>query len=193
MIKRIAGPDYIFTKELKTVWNNLFLYFIGSPESTLSLNKSIAITGSYGVGKSTIFSIIHRWLEWITLRNPNTFRISSTEEVISILQQKDWMSDVLVLNHNENLYGLNTPGPIHILVNEFAYQYDVKHYGTDVKQYMEMFIMKRYDIFQQFGKLTHVTMNFDSKSLDKNFSPRIVDRFREMFNVIELKGNSFRK
>jgi hypothetical protein len=198
MIGRIAGPDYIFTTELKELWNILFLYFIGSEEFETygySLNKSIALTGLYGVGKSTIFRIIHRWLEVVKIQNPNSFRISSTEEVINIFQSKNWLDDVLILNKTENSYGggVGIPKPIHILVNEFAYPYDVKHYGTDVKEYIEMFIMKRYDIFQQYRKLTHVTMNFNVKDLDKNFSPRIIDRFREMFNIIELKGKSFRK
>ncbi len=198
MIGLIAGPCYVFTGELKELWNILFLYFIGSEEVEkygYSLDKSIALTGLYGVGKSTIFKIIHRWLEWIMIRNANSFRISSTEEVINIFQSKDWLNDVLILNKTENSYGggVGIPKPIHILVNEFAYQYDVKHYGTDVKEYIEMFIMKRYDIFQDYGKLTHVTMNFNVEDLDRNFSPRIIDRFRGMFNIIELKGKSWRK
>jgi hypothetical protein len=195
LIGRIAGPAYVFTDELKELWSKLFLYFIGSEDSELDLNKSIALTGLYGVGKSTIFRIIHRWLECIQLRNPNSFRISSTEEVINIFLAKDWLNDVLILNKSENSYGggVGIPKPIHLLVNEFAYRYEVKQYGTDVREYIEMFIMKRYDIFQDYGKLLHVTMNFDVEDLDKNFSPRIIDRFREMFNIIELKGKSWRK
>ncbi len=195
-ISKIAGPSYIFTPELKEIWNIIFLYFVGDPEIEkfgYSLNKSIALIGSYGVGKSTVFRIVHRWLEAMQLKNPNSFRISSTEEVIHLFQKDDWTSDVLVLNMNENLYKVNVPGPIHILINEFAYQYDVKHFGTDVKQFIEMFMMKRYDIFQEYGKLTHVTMNFGIDELKKNFSPRLFDRFREMFNMIEVKGKSFRK
>jgi len=210
-IRKIAGPSYIFTPELKEIWNLLFLYFIGSTEfeeygnneltctinrdatDKFSLNKSIALIGSYGVGKSTIFRIIHRWLEAMQLKNPNSFRISSTEEVINLFQSKDWLHDVLVLNVNENISGVSVPGPIHILINEFAYHYDVKHFGTDVREFIEMFMMKRYDIFQEHGKLTHVTMNFGINELKKNFSARLSDRFREMFNMIELKGSSFRK
>jgi hypothetical protein len=195
-IKRIAGPKYKFTPEIQQLWNIMFLYFIGDPkveETGYSLNKSIALIGPYGVGKSTIFRIIHRWLEAMQLKNPNSFRISSTEEIINLFQARDWLNDVLVLNVNENISGVSVPGPIHILINEFAYQYDIKHYGTDVKQFVEMFMMKRYDIFQEYGKLTHITMNFGIDELKKNFSPRLFDRFREMFNMIELKGSSFRE
>ena len=126
-------------------------------------------------------------------KNPNLFRIASTEDLLKIFDKKDWTNDVLLYNIDQNMYGVNYARPVHILINEFAYQYDIKNYGTDVKQFIEAFIMKRYDIFQSHGKLLHVTMNFGGKELRKNFHDRIVDRFREMFNVIELPGESFRK
>jgi hypothetical protein len=196
LIRKIAGPTYVFTDEIKDVWNMLFLYFIGSSEVEkygISLNKSIALTGTYGIGKSTIFRIIHKWLEMIQFRNSNTFRISSTEEIINIFQQKDWIDNVVLLNMTENIAGVRIPKPIHVLINEFGYMYDVKSYGTNVQEYIEIFIMKRYDIFQEYGKLTHLTTNFSVDQLKNNFPPRIFDRFREMFNLIELKGASFRK
>jgi hypothetical protein len=195
-IARIAGPEYQFTEEIKRIWNLVFLYFIGSEEFEkygYSLNKSLALVGTYGVGKTTIFRVVHTWLAGIMLKNPNTFRISCTEDIINLFQTKDWLNDVLVLNVNENIMGVPVPGPIHILINEFAYQYDVKHYGTRVHEYIEMFMMKRYDIFQEHGKLTHITANFGIDELKNNFSPRLYDRFREMFNMIEVKGKSFRK
>lgn len=195
-INKIAGPNYVFTPELKEVWNKLFLYFIGDPEVEklgLSLDKSIALIGTYGVGKSMIFQIVHRWLEAMQLRNPNSFRISCTEDIINLMQKQDWADDVLVMNTTENMHGVKVPSPIHVLINEFAYQYEVKSYGTAVNEFIEMFLMKRYDIFQQHGKLTHVTMNFDIDSLKSNFSARLFDRFREMFNMIPVSGKSFRK
>ena len=56
-----------------------------------------------------------------------------------------------------------------------------------------MFLMKRYDIFQEYDKMTHVTMNFDSQDLTKVFPPKIIDRFKEMFNIIPIDEKSFRK
>ena len=56
-----------------------------------------------------------------------------------------------------------------------------------------MFMMKRYDIFQTYKKLTHITMNLDTDDIKDMFSERLVDRFREMFNIISLTGKSFRK
>lgn len=197
-IARIAGSEYQFTPELKDVWNKLFLYFIGDPDVEqygISLNKSIALTGTWGVSKTKTFTIIHRWLEAMQFRNPNSFRITCTEDIINLMQKPDWVNDVLVMNPRENSYGhgVPVPSPVHILINEFAYQYDVKSFGTNIKEFIEMFMMKRYDIFQQYGKLTHVTMNYGTDELKANFSPRLYDRFREMFNIIKVEGTSFRK
>lgn len=189
----IVGPGYIWTPEIVKIYKELFLYFHGDPDTKLDLNKGIALVGTFGVGKSTIFQNLHTFLCEAYPFNSNLFRISSIEELIDDIREKGWTDRVFCLNHKEAARGGLEFKPIHLLINEFGHKYQAKVYGTDVNELLDMFIMKRYDIFQQYGKLLHVTTNHDIQSLQKTFPPRIIDRFKEMFSIIELKGKSFRK
>ena len=109
------------------------------------------------------------------------------------MSEKDWINRKLTYNTITAVTGAVKRQPKHVLINEFGYQYDIKHFGTDVNELIEAWLMKRYDIFQDYKKLIHITSNFGIKDLQANFHPKVVDRFREMFNFIELKGKSFRK
>lgn len=185
-------PDYVFDENNKQLFSDLFYYFMGR-DGNLDLKKGIAITGVYGVGKSTVFQIFHNFLKKYFPFNDNLFRISSIEEVIGLSQEKDFMQSVILYNSKNNINGIPQPKPVHVLINEFGHKYDIKNWGTNVNETIDLFLMKRYDIFQQRNKLLHVTTNYDTDNFKEMFDPRIVDRFKEMFNIIELKGKSFRK
>lgn len=183
--------DYQLTDDNKKIFSGLLDYFMGLP-GIYDLNKGIAIVGNYGAGKSTIMQIFHTFLKTEFPFNPNMFRISSVEEVISEMKSGD-IASVLLYNHKDNVSGVKVSRPIHVLINEFGHKYDAKTYGTNVNEHIDMFLMKRYDIFQQEKKLLHITTNYDTKELRSLFHERITDRFKEMFNFIELKGKSWRK
>jgi len=51
--------------------------------------------------------------------------------------------------------------------------------------------MIRYELFQERDAITHATSNYYPGDL-KCFDDALLDRFKEMFNFIELKGDSFR-
>ncbi len=170
------------------MWN----YFHGK-KGNLDLNKGIAIAGSFGTGKTSAFRIYHEYLRTVFPFNENMFRISSIEDVIKEVSEKNWTDKVLTYNVDINVKSIEVRKPVHVLVNEFGYQYNIKNYGSDVNELIEAWLMKRYDIFQQYRKLTHVTTNFGTDELKEIFHPKIIDRFKEMFNFIELKGESFRK
>ena len=184
--------DFKVTPELKPVYSLLWTYFHGQ-KGTFNLSKGIALNGVYGVGKSTAFRLFHEYLKTVFPFNENMFRIISIEDVINEMNDKNWINGVLTMNELENVRGGKERKPIHILVNEFGYQYGIKNYGTDVNEMIDAWLMKRYDIFQQYRKLTHITTNYGTDELKKMFHPKIIDRFREMFNFIEVNGKSLRK
>jgi len=157
--------------------------------------KSIILMGPYGIGKTIAFRIIHRMLE---LRYPdpservNTFRETSMEEIINAMRSDDYLDGTLFYGI-ETVDGIRLRKPLNILINEFGVEYSGKHYGTPIHELIDQFLMKRYEIFQVNKKLTHATMNFNADELKSKFDKRLIDRFREMFNFIPMKGESFRK
>jgi len=58
---------------------------------------------------------------------------------------------------------------------------------------MSDLLLERYSVFTILGKITHITTNLAPNSLKERYGELIADRFREMFNVITLLGDSRRK
>jgi len=67
----------------------------------------------------------------------------------------------------------------------------VKHYGTDISWFKD-FIESYYLKFNNYSKLI-ITTNCDGDEIERLYGLRVRDRMREMFNVIEVKGESRRK
>lgn len=196
LVAKIANEkirNYVWTKEIGKIAENLIYYFSGI-EREYDLTKSIALCGTFGIGKSMLMRIFKEYLNRLPgydFYHPNIFRIISIEDAIQSMQSEEPIYSDLLYNMSIKT---DRPfrNPANILINEFGYQYNGKAYGTEYKELIEMFLMKRYDIYQEYGKLTHVTMNFDTDDLKSVFHPKIIDRFKEMFNIIPLGGKSFR-
>jgi DNA replication protein DnaC len=63
----------------------------------------------------------------------------------------------------------------------------IKDYGTDTRPILELFAL-RYDT----GAITFATSNYKVKTFTEKYGEQTVERFIEMFNVIELIGKSRR-
>ena len=190
-IQDIVGEDYEWTDANKKVHSDLMYYFHGH-NGGLDLNKGVALVGRFGVGKSTIFDIWHKFLRKHYPFRQNLFIISSLEQIINDINKGEFIDRMYCYNAKENVVGSSYNDPKHLLINEFGHSYNIKSYGTDINELFEAFMMVRYDIFQKQKKLTHITTNYGTDELERKFHPKLVDRFKEMFNIVELKGNSYR-
>lgn len=174
---------FVVTDEMRPILNNLCLYFLGLP-GIYDLNKGIYLIGDYGVGKSTLMKCYRKWLsDWWPF-NGNGFMVTSIEEIIEHYKKSGSLEK---FTNNKEEEGF--PNPRHLLINEFGKEIKDKIYGTEAEQIINSLMMLRYDIFQNMGKVTHITSNYYPKSQDLALS----DRYVEMFNVININGNSFRK
>lgn len=190
---------FMMNPEVNRLFRIFYMYFTGNPKfetefAPWKLDKSLVLCGQYGVGKTMMFKIWHAWIESVCPpdNRPWTFAVTSVEDIINRMEKPDFM-DCALLNNLTAIREIPERRPIHILINELGSQYDVKHYGSNVNDMMELFLMKRYEIFQNDHKLTHATMNFGTDKLPEIFKPALIDRFHEMFNMIPVSGESFRK
>lgn len=194
-IIKIAGVKYQMTPEIKKIIYGMLYYFNGNKESEkygLSITKGIALLGTYGTGKTTIFALFHEYLKKIA--QINNFRITSIDEIVeSIYSDNNYLNSVYIYNTQPNINNEIIKKPIHLLINEFGVQYNIKKYGSNVNDIVDLFMMRRYEIFQQYKKVTHITSNYGTDDFEKIFPARLIDRFKEMFNILILDGKSFRK
>ena len=163
----------------KKMITELLKYFTGN-ESEHDLTKGIYLNGIYGCGKTMLFKVIQKTIAELWPFNQNGFQITSLEKIIETYKKENRLDK----------FGYRAEiGPGHLCINEFGKTVQEKIYGTEADAIIESLFMTRYEIFQS-GKLTHVTSNYSPSQL--NYEPIIKDRISEMFNFIEIKGDSFR-
>ena len=179
--------NFNVTKKHSVMITNLLKYFTGN-SGEYDLNKGIYIHGDFGLGKTTLFRIIRTLLAQISpmdetgkRHNPNGYLITSIEQIIDTYKE----------DGNMDYFGYRRDSkPINICINEFGKSVNDKIYGTDADYLVNSLMMIRYELFQK-GILTHVTSNFHPSKLKTE--KILSDRYVEMFNFIELKGDSFRR
>ena len=83
----------------------------------------------------------------------------------------------------DNRKGLNR-NLFNICLNDIGLETEnQKSYGTSLNSVIDEFLYARYEIYQQFGKMYHITSNLDAEEFKKRFADRLVDRFKS-FNLI---------
>lgn len=185
--RKLIGEKFTVSKEQSFVISELLKYFTGN-ECIYDLNRGIYLFGIFGIGKSMFFEIIRKTIsdlaefdEFGKRVNPNGFLITSAEQIIETYKQ----------DGNLDYYGYRKESkPIHLLINEFGKKVNDKIYGTAANELLNSLFMIRYELFQR-GILTHVTSNTYPDKLD--LQPILLERAIEMFNFVELNGESFRK
>jgi DNA replication protein DnaC len=183
---------YIPKPDQNDIIEKMILYFNGDPkieDYSISLDKGICLMGNWGIGKTILFNAFRDYMRVLTYGNSNLFTITSMEDIILELQNKGNMNR-FTWNVIELSYGVTQRKPQNIVINEFGVKYDAKHFGSDINELLDSFLMIRYEIFQSQRKLTHVTTNYDWKDISNNYDIRLHDRFKEMFNFIPFPGQT---
>ncbi len=189
---RIVGGDYGISEENKHCLDIIMDYMLGI-EGEIDLSKGIALYGDFGPGKSIMMEAFNETLKTSQISASNSFMVTSVEAIISDASKDGYLDCGSLLNTSDTVTGGVIKNPRHVLINEFGYTYTGKSYGTSVEEKVEVFLMKRYEIFQRYKKVTHITTNFTPNQLDEMYKGRLSDRFAEMFHFVKLEGKSKRK
>jgi DNA replication protein DnaC len=193
----LAGNKFKLTPGIEKILPGLIYYFNGQHEKALEAKmdtcKGLAIIGNFGVGKTILLQLMHDYLRKLSPATPNQFWITSTDAIIESMIAGNYSDSVCFNNTKIGSNNERIKKPIHICLNEFGVQYDIKQYGSSVDDLFDSMLMRRYEIFQQYGKVTHITSNIGLDEWEERFNARLVDRFKEMFNIVVLTGKSFRK
>ena len=183
--------NYSYCPENSEIITKLIYYFNGSEKSGLDLNKSIALIGPPGSGKTIIMEIFAEYLKAIATPNYNIFRTTSIEQLKEYYKANNQLN-YFTTNYTQSAYTVLSK-PFSLCVNEAFIYYNEKSYGTDISEIFNSFWMLRYEVFQTFGKLTHLTSNLDTEDMKKTIDPVLFDRIKEMVNILVLNIKSWRK
>jgi DNA replication protein DnaC len=157
-------------------------YFSGSSlfeNRGYDLDKGILITGGVGTGKTQAFKIFRE-----LLRSSNGFfKMESTRKIIRDYSEHG----VKVLNQ----YGMDSKHPIYF--DDLGLEeVNVRMYGNTANVMNEI-LLDRYDNFRSEGVKTYASSNLGAKQFEEIYGERTRDRIREMCNIINVTGKSFRK
>ena len=163
----------------KDILNELFFY--AHNVGKLDPNKGIWLYGEVGTGKSTLIKILAEYQRtmWRGFKCVNCASLAAmfSSHGIDALNESTW---------NEGYMGSN---PVERAFDELGREtIPAKYYGNELNV-MQHIIQIRYDLKVK----THVTTNIEPESITKLYGEHIFDRAAEMFNFIEIKGESRRK
>lgn len=182
LCSRLRG-DVKLSQSDKHVYRKLTKYFIGENDVDFSgdLKKGICLYGDVGTGKSITMEVFSAF----TYETPNKFKIYDIKEIAREVQ----IQGIEVLKEY-------TKG--NCCYDDVGFERNVQHYGSKYDVFEEI-VNIMYDKFQKTGRVFHMTTNlgitedFGHGTINEKYNRRVVDRLREMFNFIELNGESKRK
>ncbi len=182
--KEIYGEKFsISAPNIKSKYKSIYEILSNPKKHT----KGIFITGGIGVGKSALMKVMQRLFK----DSDRRFRWVTAYEL------KD-MSEEMTVAEIKKIYGYQFKCDLYI--DDIGFGTDVKRYGNTVNIITEI-LMERYDLFITSGYKTHISSNMaafikgDStiSTIETIYGNRVLDRIKEMCNLIIWQGESQRK
>lgn len=184
--------NFEINKNNKPILKLLLMYFTGNElfcdelekltGQKGSLSKGLYIVGNVGTGKTILVKTFKEYTKNILSRN--SFHFINEIDLINLISVEGTKAI--------DYYGYNSGNPITLYIDDFCSKNQkVKFYGQEI-DVLDNLLTIRYIVFTKYKKLTHISTNKFPSELLKIYDNRLIDRFVEMFNIVELNGNSFR-
>ena len=184
------GKDLIFTESTKPIYRALTHYFARQEdfndttvtENIPSLHKGFLIIGDYGCGKTSMlraFQMVGKSL----LPDPILwFNSVSCNALVMEFEGMD-TKDKSAKKHFFQKY--NKAAVMYF--DDFGTESNASNFG--IKNLMKDILEERYSN----NKRTFLTSNLSLPEIQEKYGDRVYDRLQEMFNIIEMPGESYRK
>ena len=152
-------------KAIKTILS----YFAGIDTKAAPLSKGLIIKGCVGSGKTITLKIIQQLIKGLAINN--------IRDIVAEFNIGGFESIEIYLNSKIRIF------------DDIGSEANGKYYGNDTNVVQEL-IVRRYEIFQNKGIITHFTTNEGNEQLRVRYGERAYDRLREMCTVIILGDNN---
>ena len=175
--------DFKINDNNREAYNTLFKYFLKRDNlEEIDNNKGILLVGSYGSGKTLAMKIFKIFYNNVNnSKYKNYFEIFTTDEII----------DSYSIHGREGINSFNRNNDI--CIDDLGADSGEHYHYKEVEDPISILLYKRYDMFTNLGLKTHATTNLAVNNLSSRFSERIIDRMYEMFNIVYLPGESWRR
>ncbi len=180
----------IINESNKKILLILLAYFTGDFEMiekyNIDKNKGLYLCGDYGTGKTLIFSALYDFTSFVGI---NKFKFYSSIDIITETSK----NGVETIEKFQKNFSEGKTNAFHCYIDDIASVNEkINHFGNQYN-IMELLILSRYEAYTKYRKLTFFSSNLYPKQLKQTYNERIIERLREMCNIIELTGKTLRK
>lgn len=192
LVQASGRKEYILDEFTDPIFKLLSLYFTNDPlfeKDGMLLSKGIMLIGDVGVGKTDLLKAFRKNKRLCFF--PET--VNEVERRCRVEGLNFWQvytGYVPGRGHSKDVFYQPNIG---WMFDDLGTEEVIKDYGNTL-DVMERIIHERYmkkDIIP-FHSL-HITTNLNGELIEKRYGYRMRSRIREMFNIIQLKGNDRRK
>lgn len=177
MAQRGEFTEFAIDQDNGRMLCELYKYSVMDPAFEGNLLKGIALIGKFGCGKSLILEAYAQVLnQFAEQKKIPALKVSfKTSHDVYRLAKKGISNEMIF-----------TP----LIIDEIGREpKSAKEYGNESTPLIELLLERH-----RRGVMTHATGNFRPETLagEQMYGPMLGDRLRQMFNFIELKGDSRR-
>lgn len=183
--KGFYGEEFnLDNPKLKAIYKKVYGMFVNNLSNK---GKGVFVVGGIGTGKSSMMRIFQ-----------NIFKDTDRRfKWVHAYELKD-LSEEITVNEIKAYYGYECKTDLYI--DDIGFAIDVKRYGNTVNIISEL-IIERYDLFVTSGYRTHLSSNIvtaikdnsTTPTIEKLYGVRVLDRIKEMCELISFNGESLRK
>lgn len=183
-------PNFKMSETQKELLRELLLYFTGNSDFKGSLSKGILLTGSVGSGKTLLLEKVFKTYTSEELQQNSYIPYNFKDLAECYKTEGDKAFEQIKAKKHESLNRMIVSP---VLIDDLgAGDYILGNFGNKINL-IDKVIDVRYLIFSRFRKLTHATTNLYISDFKKAVDERTISRMAEMFNIIELQDNDYRK
>jgi len=175
--KKRYGQKFTIDKSDHKIIYQLLCFAIREEEQCanfgIDLNKGILLIGPVGCGKTSLLTLINDFMF-----KDQKYQVKSTLEIAS-----EFNNEGFTIIHK---YGFRQKV---FCLDDIGVEQNMKYYGNECNTIAEILLL-RYDLFVNFGIVTHATTNLNAEELEKLYGARVRSRLRSMFNLISFPKTS---
>lgn len=181
-VARLNAKGEIYIKNADHIRHtpDIISLFIQEEKETQKLSRGVLLGGETGTGKTFLIETMQIFCREMKLETG--FKKITCKALVELVERAKNKHEV-INKYSKGNWFFDDLGKEKLTI---------KDYGNEINV-MESVLDSRYDNFEKFGQITHISTNLDDTKIIEMYGKRIYDRMIKMFNWKKFSSDSLRK